>query len=123
MRRGGTRFVGSYEAGTPYVPETGMALVHQGERITPAGQNAQDLSRVIAALEAIADRLDRQHAEDRRGMRQLIRTVAEGTVAEGMVVDETSLARGLAPELSRQLATRWLVLNGLIRVSAVESGA
>lgn len=105
MRRGGTRFVGSYEAGRPYVPETGMALVHQGERITPAGQNAQDRSRVIAALEAIADRLDRQ-PRGPRGMRQLIRTVAEGTVAEGMVVDETSLARGLAPELSRQLATR-----------------
>jgi hypothetical protein len=28
-----------YQHGTPYVPETGLALVHRGERITPANQN------------------------------------------------------------------------------------
>lgn len=28
-----------YQHGTPYVPETGLALIHRGERITPANQN------------------------------------------------------------------------------------
>jgi hypothetical protein len=31
----------SYAAGTPYVPRTGLALIHKGEKITPADQNAQ----------------------------------------------------------------------------------
>ena len=31
--------LGVFAAGTDYVPRTGLALVHQGERITPAGQN------------------------------------------------------------------------------------
>lgn len=35
----GTSFVGAYASGTSYVPKTGMALVHQGERIIPADQN------------------------------------------------------------------------------------
>lgn len=30
----------SYDVGTPYVPETGLALVHKGEKITPANRNA-----------------------------------------------------------------------------------
>ena len=32
--------VPSYEVGTPYVPRTGMAMLHQGERVVPAAQNA-----------------------------------------------------------------------------------
>jgi phage-related minor tail protein len=39
---GGASATGSVPAfamGTDYVPRTGLALVHQGERITPAGQN------------------------------------------------------------------------------------
>jgi len=31
--------VPSYAVGTPYVPKTELAMVHQGERITPANQN------------------------------------------------------------------------------------
>lgn len=31
--------VGKYEFGTDYVPQTGLALVHEGEKITPASQN------------------------------------------------------------------------------------
>lgn len=34
-----TAAVGAFEYGTDYVPKTGMALVHQGERIIPASQN------------------------------------------------------------------------------------
>jgi hypothetical protein len=35
----GAAFVGKYETGTDYVPQTGLALVHQGEAIIPASQN------------------------------------------------------------------------------------
>lgn len=34
-----TATVGAFEMGTDYVPRTGLALVHQGERIIPAAQN------------------------------------------------------------------------------------
>lgn len=37
--RSGNRFVGGYANGTPFVPQTGLALVHKGERIIPANQN------------------------------------------------------------------------------------
>lgn len=32
-------FLGPYATGTDFVPETGLAIVHRGERITPAGEN------------------------------------------------------------------------------------
>lgn len=35
-----TAAVGSFEFGTDYVPRTGLAMIHQGERIIPASQNA-----------------------------------------------------------------------------------
>lgn len=31
--------IASFDVGTPYVPQTGLALIHQGERIIPASQN------------------------------------------------------------------------------------
>lgn len=34
-----TATIPKFENGTPYVPRTGLALVHQGERIIPAAQN------------------------------------------------------------------------------------
>ncbi len=39
--RSGNRFVGGYATGTPFVPETGTALVHRGERIMSASLNRQ----------------------------------------------------------------------------------
>jgi len=33
-----TGLYGSYDTGTDYVPRTGPYLLHQGERVTPAGQ-------------------------------------------------------------------------------------
>ena len=36
----GKSFVGSFDVGTDYVPRTGLALIHQGERIIPAADNA-----------------------------------------------------------------------------------
>jgi len=35
-------FLPGYQAGTSYVPKTGLALIHEGEKITPAGQNTYD---------------------------------------------------------------------------------
>ena len=35
----GGKFLGIFQQGTPYVPKTGLALVHQGERIIPAHRN------------------------------------------------------------------------------------
>lgn len=36
----GKGFLGSFDVGTDYVPRTGLALIHQGERIIPAADNA-----------------------------------------------------------------------------------
>ena len=35
------KIIGSFATGTPYVPRTGLALIHEGERIIPAEQNRQ----------------------------------------------------------------------------------
>ena len=39
MRDAIPQLVGSFATGTDYVPRTGLALVHQGEKIIPAAQN------------------------------------------------------------------------------------
>ena len=55
-RKGGVfggSVLGSYERGTPFVPRTGPYLLHKGERVTPAGENAtliEAIERLIMAL-------------------------------------------------------------------------
>ena len=39
----GPGFAGSFASGTDYVPRTGMAFVHEGERITPRGESAPSI--------------------------------------------------------------------------------
>lgn len=41
------KLVGSFATGTDYVPRTGLALVHQGERITPASENSSSGMTVV----------------------------------------------------------------------------
>lgn len=36
----GSAFVGSFDSGTDYVPRTGLAMLHQGEAVIPAAENA-----------------------------------------------------------------------------------
>ena len=58
-----------YASGTPYVPFTGPAMLHQGEAVIPAGQNAgghtfnitvnaMDTSGIRAAIPEIARQLN-----------------------------------------------------------------
>ena len=61
----GPGFAGSFASGTDYVPRTGMAFVHEGERITPRGEaggirisntynidSRSDRAEIIQAIEA-----------------------------------------------------------------------
>jgi hypothetical protein len=34
-----TKLVGSFQSGTEFVPSTGLAMLHRGERVIPADQN------------------------------------------------------------------------------------
>lgn len=40
----GKSFLGSFDVGTPYVPRTGLALIHQGERILTRDENRRGVS-------------------------------------------------------------------------------
>lgn len=46
--------VPKFEAGTPYVPYTGLALVHQGERIVPADENRRGGGGLTVTINASA---------------------------------------------------------------------
>ena len=37
--RGGKGFTGEFQNGTDFVPETGLALLHKGEKVVPAGRS------------------------------------------------------------------------------------
>lgn len=37
----GSKFIGSFDVGTPYVPKTGLAMIHEGERILTRDENAR----------------------------------------------------------------------------------
>jgi hypothetical protein len=56
---GAGRSMTSYEAGTPYVPRTGMYRLHRGEAVIPAGQNGPvELSpKTIRALGEVMGRV------------------------------------------------------------------
>ncbi|MFZ3286534.1 MAG: tape measure protein [Telluria sp.] len=62
--------VPSYDVGTDYVPRTGLALIHEGEKITPAAYNrpytrdqSLDTSKLEAAVERLTATVERQSAE------------------------------------------------------------
>ena len=40
----------SFQAGTPYVPQTGLAMVHKGEAIIPASQNTYDQRKNYSSI-------------------------------------------------------------------------
>lgn len=73
MRWGDGSYAGpAYENGTDYVPRTGIALVHKGEKITPASQNTGSGSITIQGGITISlpNVTDRNTADDL--LRQLI---------------------------------------------------
>lgn len=55
----------SFDVGTPFVPKTGLALVHQGERIIPAAQNR------AGAMGGINITINASGGMDRRSAQQL----------------------------------------------------
>ena len=82
----GVPFVGAFEKGTDYVPQTGMALVHQGERIVPAGGGDTQVVLVLkdragAMVELVDSRIESKRDSISRGIGHDTRvvTVAPGT--------------------------------------------
>lgn len=51
---GGGGLLGSYENGTDYVPETGPYLLHRGEKVTTAAENAGNKIDMLALLRDIS---------------------------------------------------------------------
>ena len=45
--------VGNYQTGTPYVPRTGLAMVHKGEEINPPGQRSYDYRKSYSSNASI----------------------------------------------------------------------
>lgn len=68
----------SYDVGTGWVPETGLAMVHQGEHILTRSEN----ERLVPALDAMARRLDAIERNTYEGAR-------EGKLLRGEVEDVT----------------------------------
>lgn len=60
-------FVGSFARGTDYVPKTGMAMVHKGEKITPRGQGGSGVVEFVLRGENLYGSLTEYSA--RRGNR------------------------------------------------------
>ena len=56
--------VGSYAVGTPYVPKTGLAMVHEGEQIIPAGQNNNSGNITMNITQNITDKVTAEYAND-----------------------------------------------------------
>lgn len=62
-----------FEAGTPYVPRTGLAMLHEGERVVPAVENRQGWGGPQVVIQAAA--LDQAwwNRQERRILRSLSR--------------------------------------------------
>lgn len=56
--------VPSYEHGTDYVPETGPAIVHKGEKITPAHANVTDKITGGVPAKVVSHMIHRKHKND-----------------------------------------------------------
>lgn len=76
----------SFATGTDYVPRTGFALVHKGERITPAGQNGGGAVNIYitndnrgADVGAVA-RMEMANAQLRRDIVPIVRNAQRRTV-------------------------------------------
>jgi len=76
----------SYQTGTPYVPKTGLALVHKGEKITPASQNTYNQQKsysnpINIQPGAIVINTPRFGGSDAKEMLRLIKREANTIVA------------------------------------------
>jgi hypothetical protein len=54
------KFIPSFDVGSAYVPRTGLAMVHQGERITKASENVGGFSRPIQQIFNISGPVDQR---------------------------------------------------------------
>ncbi|MGV7210504.1 phage tail length tape measure family protein [Oxalobacteraceae bacterium A2-2] len=88
--------VPSYDVGTDYVPGTGLALIHQGEKIIPAAYNNpftppassdSDSAAEIRALRAVVVELKAELAEFRRENGNGLYSIAKSSMTTAQGVD------------------------------------
>lgn len=70
----------SFDVGTPWVPQTGLALIHQGEAIIPAALNTPGASGVRSGSSSGSDGITQHVSIDARGADQGV----EAKIQRGM---------------------------------------
>jgi len=94
------QLVGEFATGTPYVPKTGLALVHEGERITPRAQNTAGSGGTVVEVHNYSGATVREESSqrgDKKLTRLIIGEIARDSRSGGVTRQATREAVGPRP--------------------------